>query len=61
MLDCFIIDANLLKMGGKLGQVPLAGRVLVVFVAAIGSCVLDVLVVLLVDRVVGEMDILFAS
>ena len=54
-----VIDANLLKVVLELGQVPLTGVVfttVVLSLASVGSRVLDILIILLVDGVVSQMD-----
>ena len=62
MLYCFEIDTDFLEIVLELGQVPLRSVLaILLFILLVGTSispsVLDVVLVLLVDRVVRQMDI----
>ena len=56
---CLEVDAYFLEVVLELCQVPLRSVLSIVFFrpASIGSRVLDVVLILLVDRIIGEMDV----
>ena len=60
MHDCLEVDATLFKEVLQLGQVPLRGVLSIFFrlglLAAVRPRILDVVLVLLVDRVVGQVN-----
>ena len=60
MHDCLEVDAALFKVVLQLGQVPLRGVLSILvrlgLLAAVTPRILDVVLVLLVDRVVGQVN-----